>query len=862
VLVPVSLASTGAVGCHVTQESVQNDSTDNQFRYVITHRANEKDDYQTVEMASEEFIETFVRRGVKPGSKDGSGIIGATFKPHSRLEQKNLEMVTALILDVDGKFKRDGQIVTEAVDPDWTISRLPFRGVAHTSFNHSPALPKYRLIFPLEKPITMKEHRRLWAWAFEQVQRKSDPACKNPDRMFYLPRASQEALDEGWPWVRELHGMPLTMARVPPDFVGPHDVPAVAAPRTRQGMRVASPGAQLACADGHKLLGRFMETPLVKWAKKNPSEVSREVWRGIATNLAAITLEQEDNEDLFEGCLTRFHEISELDGERYTASATTKCFHDAVKSAKHYGPMTFVHMAENGAPDTVCASDSKTPVAASRRLDHRERQPRHDDERTLEAAVGQAQEPQTSPPPTPRFPAADDDTEEEPTIFDFSPGHFLYDTENEIYLMKNGKGAWSVSMSNASLDRQLKSLGLQGKQLNTWKAEIRYFNGRKPFYGRPGVTCVYEDAVPYFNSYEPTDLGPSPGDWDNIRALLMNLVAHDPEAFEYLLDWLAAPLQSLTRDGKPMKMGTALVFRGAQGSGKGTFESIVRKLYGAKNVGTLGQDALDGRFNGELIDKLFVFANEVMSSSNRSMETANKLKMWVTDPLIPIEEKFKVTQLYPNTFNITFSSNDDRPVLIEPTDRRYSIFESKKLDETVARRIHADLGGAKQEVSAFYHALLNRKVKLQYGDLFDNDVRRAMIRSALPWQDQFASLVKSDGWHAVAEPWRAAGNPNNPRIATLDDDGVLAATIQDVFQDYCRRQGVRPTSPRKVIEALTREMPKKMEQKYKVIGGIKNRVWYGLPMHPPGDVAEPPVKTDTKPEELARTGTSDAPDFT
>src|SRR6266536_5928252 len=155
------------------------------FKYVLTYRATEKDDYKVVKWDDvEEFISTILRVGHRRGSKDGSGIIGATFKPHSHLEQKNLETVTALILDVDGKFKRDGEVVYEPVDPDEFIGHLPFRGLAHTSYNHSPAHPKFRVILPLDRPVSMEEHRRLWYWAFEKTQHKADRACKNPDRMF------------------------------------------------------------------------------------------------------------------------------------------------------------------------------------------------------------------------------------------------------------------------------------------------------------------------------------------------------------------------------------------------------------------------------------------------------------------------------------------------------------------------------------------------------------------------------------------------------------------------------------------------------------------------------------------------------
>jgi hypothetical protein len=845
----------------VTPEAVQTDSKKHLFRYIVTNRANDKDDYTPTEMDSEEFIKVFAKRGVKKGEKDGTGIIGATFKPHSRLEQKNVEQVTALILDVDGKFKRNGELVTEPVDPGWFVQQLPFRGIAHTSYNHSPAHPKFRVILPLDRPISVEEHKRLWAWAFERVHRKCDPACKNADRMFYLGRAPDEALEAGWPWVRELHGPLLSIDTVPADFVLTIDTQVNAKPKKRVGMHFAAPETRFAHTDGNQLLEKFMELPLVRWAMDHPSDVSREVWRGLATNLAAIALENEDDEAFFDECHSAFHTISEQDGGRYRPGDTTHMFHDAARSAKQYGPMTFSRMSENGAPDDLCPSDTKTPIAAARR-----EVPRPKTEappaspapvRAATPAGNPAPEAAEAKPPA-ATQEAEDEEEDIGDIFDHKPEDFLFDTQNG-YLIRDATGSWDREpIKVQAFDQRLKCLGLPAKQLDGFKAEIRFFDVRQMFYDKPTQHYVVKNGIPYFNTYKPSKLVPSPGNWDDIRALILNLVGRDAEAFEYVLDWLAAPLQSLRNKGKPMKMGTALVFQGEQGSGKGTLHEIVAVLYGSSNVALLSQDSLDSRFNGELIDKLFVTANEVMSSSNRSMEVANKLKMWVTDPLIPIEEKFQGMILSPNTFNIIFTSNDDRPVIIERGDRRFCVFHSKKLSTILTRRIYADLLNDKKAVAAFFDHLLSRHVKIGFGDLFDSEARQQLIVASMPSEERFALAVKEEGWYAVAEPWRAAGNPNSPRISARDDCGVIASTLQEVYQDFCRRHGLRTRSAQKLMGAMKSECPG-ISVAWPRIAGVTTRTWKGLPMHPPAEVIEFPVNKQA--ERAAPEETSEAGDF-
>lgn len=832
---------------------IPKDSTAKEFKYVVTNRANDKDDYTPTEMSSEEFIRVFMQRGVKKGVKDGTGIIGAIFRPHSRLEQKNVEMVTALILDVDGKFKRNGEVVVEPVEPDWFIGQLPFRGIAHTSYNHSPSHPKYRVILPLDRPITPEEFRRLWYWAFDKVQKKCDPACKNPDRMFYLARAPAATLESGWPWVRELHGPLLSIDAVPSTFTVPEDGCSPAQPpRRKSGMHFAAPETRYGHTDGHKLLESFKALPLVKWAKENPSLVSREVWRGLATNLGAITLEAEDDEQLFEECLAEFHAISEADGDRYRASDTTKMFNDALRSAKQYGPMTFSRLAENGAPDDACSVEHKTPIAVARNTLRQEERPAQGFSAPAGAAQPAGDTAPASPPPTAAAsdPASAEEgvSEEEKDIFDLHPEDLLHDTEIDKYLMRDATGSWDAvkPMAACALDRQLKSLGLPAKNLDSWKSQIRSFNARKAIFNKPHKYYVTLNGVAHFNTYRPTELVPTAGNWDDIRALLLNLTGNDPDGLEFLLDWIAAPLQSLHLHGKPMKMGSTVVFQGEQGSGKGTLDTIIKQLYGTQNVALLDQDALDGRFNGELIDTLFVIANEVISSSNRSMEVANKLKMWITDPMLPIEEKFEGKVQRTNNVNIIFTSNDDKPVIIERDDRRHSVFQSKKFDRAIAARIHDDLRGDKKHVAALFDHLLKRQVKVGFGDFFESDARRQLIAASLPSEARFVESVKEEGWYAVAEPWRSAGNPNNPRISALDDGVVVSSTLQEVYQDFCRRNGIKARSSQVLKKALTPE-GSKIVQGFKRIGGINTRVWYGLPMHPSGVVIDFPGNSPSEP---------------
>lgn len=800
------------------------------FSYVITSCAK-KDHVEAVESDVDTFIHELKRRGPEIAPhKDGTGIIPATFKSVANLNRENLSTVTALILDVDGKKRVNGELVIEPVDPEWFLSKLPWRGVAHTSYNHGPALAKFRVILPLAEPLDHDSFQRLWYWVYERVDKKCDPACKNGEHMYYLPRGAKDTVEAGWHWIRELYGPLLSFNDVPADFVSPEERRPVASSRHLQGAHFAWTDApQFAVGDGHKLLEEFMELPLVKWAMERPEAVSYPVWRGIATNLAAIVNDHPNDDEIYNKCHEAFHEISRADGERYNARVAAKTFKDAIKAP---GPVSYSYMTDNGAPGNLDA-DNKAPIGTARTaVKRKEREERvRQAAEEVKKAEGLIPKVETPTPDASTSLPSTEATDDEP---EFS--HYLFDAVQSGWLIKDDAGVWHGPFTDFAFNVHLKK-SFHPKKLDEVKSSIREFMRREAIFDC-AEDYVVRDGAGVFNTYRPSTLEPLLGTWPDIEALIMNLVGGDRAAFEYVLDWVAKPLQSLRNDKKPYKMGTAIVFQGEQGSGKGVFQRLIQTLYGESNCVELSQDMLDSRFNGELVDKLFVTANEVMSSTNRSMETTNKLKMWITDDKMPIEQKYLGAKQYPNYFNIIFTSNDYRPVIIEKTDRRFSVFHSKKWDETTARRfVQNDLKTkSKKQVRAFYDHLLNRKVSVQFGEFYRTQWRDNVIAESLPAEDRFAFDVKRKGWLAVSAPWVLNAPPNQPREATFEGNQVLADTIAQVFNDYCKMHNLRGRMSTALLITTMREVSPKMHKTRTRIGGIQRSVWHDIPMH--GDTAE------------------------
>lgn len=830
------------------------------FHFTIAQEANEKNCYQELKNTPDGFVQSLVERGHKIGSKDGTAIILAMFDPNKHhIEQKNVVEVTGLALDFDGKSKVDGKTVYERLDVEAILAKLPFKGVAHTSYSHTSDHPKFRVLIPLAEPISLNEHRRLWWWFYELTGKKADPSGKNCDRIFFLPRVPDaEALKIAW--IRALDGPILDYKTgVPVDYVPPEQARTEVVRKHRGAHRAPSETRTYNATDPQLLLKALAESPLFTWACENPSEVTREVWRGIATNIAAAVLE---DETAHEDGAALFHEISAYDSERYDWSTTEKTFRDALRSAQSYGPVTFQHLVTNGAPVEVCDDHglgAKSPLGVIRMTVKPKEAKCPKVQAPVEPGKTSSKPSETSPSSSPKLVAVSeaskppsasstssddsvppdaDAVEEDFLKFNFD--RILFNREGNKWHIRSNTGEWA-DMAPAAFNEMLNGMGVPPKRLASVRGRLRQYQFATPVWDKPDEELVNQDGFTVLNTYKKSTLEPKPGDWTPIRRLLENLCGEDMAGVEYVLDWLAAPVQSLRLKGKPLKMGTALVFHGDPGSGKGTLSLIMEAIYGDKHAVTIGQNELDNRFNGELLDKLFVVANEIISSTNRSGETANKIKPWITDPKISIEQKFMGSRSVKNEFNIIFTSNDERPVIVEKGDRRFTVFRSTKLDDATGQAIYADFKGSKNMVAAFLDHLMTRQVNIRFGQLYISAAKLEMMAASAPSEERFVQAILEDGWLSVSYDWVDAAPNGKIREAALPDGFVLSNTLKAVYEDFCRRNNIRPRGSIFLGKAMKRTGADATRQFY---GNVQQRGWRGIPLRSPEEILEPKMMLD------------------
>lgn len=161
-------------------------------------------------------------------------------------------------------------------------------------------------------------------------------------------------------------------------------------------------------------------------------------------------------------------------------------------------------------------------------------------------------------------------------------------------------------------------------------------------------------------------------DYPHINALFENVLPIENERY-YFLNWLSYIFAT------KKKTRTAIVIIGIQRTGKGViYEQLIQYFFGENYTMTIENEHVKGRFTPTNIEQmLFVLANEVKADFRDGNNAYERLKMWISDPVMRIEQKRLNDREAPNFFNMLFYSNNSVPLQIQGSDGRYSVFKTK-----------------------------------------------------------------------------------------------------------------------------------------------------------------------------------------
>lgn len=236
-------------------------------------------------------------------------------------------------------------------------------------------------------------------------------------------------------------------------------------------------------------------------------------------------------------------------------------------------------------------------------------------------------------------------------------------------------------------------------------------------------------AVPpgAFNTWQGFVSDPAPigTDWPTIREYIHEvLCAGDERLSAWVTNWFAQAVQYPHE-----KPGTALILKGAQGSGKTTLTNLLRAIFHASHIISADRpEALLGKHNAHLRDAVFVVADEAVFAGDPAAN--NRLKAFVTDHMVTVEPKGIDSVSVPSFHRLVMTTNEDHVIRAETDARRWVVLEvsdAKVGDAAYFNTLYAVLMPGHPEVRAFLRDLAAMPV--------DHDaVRRAPTTGGLIWQ--------------------------------------------------------------------------------------------------------------------------------
>ena len=183
---------------------------------------------------------------------------------------------------------------------------------------------------------------------------------------------------------------------------------------------------------------------------------------------------------------------------------------------------------------------------------------------------------------------------------------------------------------------------------------------------------------------------------------LRSVVCRSEEEFQFLLAWLARPLQHPAH-----KSGVALVLISDQGVGKDIIPTWFINFLLGTDVGmqTANVSHIFGEHSTALQHKVLCVFDETDPATLKPH--MSNLKAMMTSETIHVQPMCKSPYTVPNTFNFMITTNDKNPFPLVPSDPRFVVFEcndSKKGDFAYFENLAKNLND--RTARAFYQFLL------------------------------------------------------------------------------------------------------------------------------------------------------------
>ena len=273
-----------------------------------------------------------------------------------------------------------------------------------------------------------------------------------------------------------------------------------------------------------------------------------------------------------------------------------------------------------------------------------------------------------------------------------------------------------------------------------------------------------------------------------IYNFLKNVICNgDNILFTYLLDYLAHMIQ------KPQeKPGVMIVMLGGQGTGKGTFFNLLRKIWPRTTLQVSDIDHIVGNFNASLERNFIVCMDEALFSGQK--KSMDRMKAFVTEEYITIEQKYQPKRNLHSIHRFFATTNHEHFGNVELDDRRL---------------VFLNISNEYQENHKYFKVLYNsindpKQIEALYYDLYSRDISQFNVRAKPKSEELLHQKLKSlNGfdrfWYEVLTLGYFDVGRIEGRFYPWNESKFVASTVlSSCYQEY--QKGKRQYSTIQFIE--------------------------------------------------------------
>ena len=167
------------------------------------------------------------------------------------------------------------------------------------------------------------------------------------------------------------------------------------------------------------------------------------------------------------------------------------------------------------------------------------------------------------------------------------------------------------------------------------------------------------------NYWVPAPISPKEGDWFLIQEFLQSVICdYDVALHDYLIRYLAHMLQH--PEEKP---GIIIVLLSGEGTGKGRFYQLLKRIWPRITLQVSDIDQVIGRFNAALERNFVIWMDEALFAGDK--KSLDKLKSLITEPTCHIEQKYQPSRTIDSFHRFFATSNHYHFANVAKDDRRF-----------------------------------------------------------------------------------------------------------------------------------------------------------------------------------------------